>query len=61
MPIVVSAQPASRAKPTSAALRRGAAPATVVPEWRTQQWKCRVEAEARKRLKTGIGGIARRR
>lgn len=27
------------------------------PEWYTEQWKRDVEAEARKRLKRGIGGL----
>lgn len=32
-----------------------------VPEWTTEEWKHRVEAEARKRMKSEIRGVSSRR
>jgi hypothetical protein len=42
---------------------RGATPPaeTAVPEWTTEEWKHRVEAEARHRLKREIRGVGARR
>jgi hypothetical protein len=31
------------------------------PEWTTESWKHRVEAEARKRLKRGVRGVGAKR
>lgn len=53
--------PAQPPRPAAPAAPGPEEPVRPVLEWMTDEWKHRVEAEARKRLKSDIQGVAKRR
>jgi hypothetical protein len=56
MPVIIT-EPTRRFARATAAPSRRAQAACAIPEWKTEAWAHRVEAEARKRMKAEIRGV----